>query len=474
MQEINFSSQQWRKIINSSSDGILITDAQATIIMCNQAWLHITHLDSLGYNLDNTAGTQMRAFIDNGFIKDAAVFAVLRKKGRVVMTQATERSEVFMASGNPVFDENGNIQYVVINVKDMTELTTLKRELEQSKELQKLYLKSLRTFQETAENGPIAASADMKEILETCLKISDTDVTVLILGESGTGKEVVARYIHDHSSRKANPFVTINCGAIPDSLMESELFGYVGGAFTGANRLGKKGLFEAAGNGTVLLDEIGELKLDMQVKLLRVLETKQVTRIGSTKPVEVNAHILAATNRDLKKMVAEGKFRDDLYYRINVVNIKIPPLWKRTADIPALAIYFLNTYNKKYRRNVKLSYKAFQILSEYSWPGNIRELRNVIEQLVVLSNGEYADIGLFNTILDRDDRSACAPALKVNRIIPIKAAAEEAERQILALAQKSGLSSRQMAKLLEVDQTTVSRKLRRYGLTGKHPPKQQP
>jgi len=466
-QEVHFTLDEYKKIINSSYDGILITDANGTIVMCNQSWLQITHIDSEGYTLDNIIGVSMHTFITTGFIKDSAVFAALRKNGPVVMTQTTKATNIFMTSSNPVFDEDHNVKYVIVNVKDLTELTTLQRELEQSKRLQELYLKSLNTFKETAENEPIAASAIMKSIFEKCLKIGDTDVTVLILGESGTGKEVLAKYIHEYSARKNAPFVTVNCGAIPENLLESELFGYVGGAFTGANRQGKKGFFELANNGTIFLDEIGELELNMQVKLLRVLESKQFTRIGSGEPIEVSARILAATNRNLRELVAAGKFRNDLYYRINVINIEIPPLRDRARDIPALAIYFLNTYNIRYKRNKKLSYEAFQRLSDYSWPGNIRELRNVMEQLVVLSAGEYVDVDLFDTILEKDQIPSRSLAVKVNRLIPMKEAVAEVEKQVLAIAQCKNLSSRQIAELMDVNQTTISRKLRRYGLTEK-------
>lgn len=464
-QEVNLTLEDYKMIIQSSYDGILITDAKGNIVMCNDSWLQITRLNNEGYNLENIIGISMHTFIETGFIQDSAVFAALRSNGPVVMTQTTNASNIFMTSSSPVCDEHNNIKYVIVNVKDLTELTMLQRELEQSKRLQELYLKSLNTFKETGENEPIAVSVAMKKIFGKCLNISDTDVTVLILGESGTGKEVLAKYIHEHSNRKDAPFVTVNCGAIPASLLESELFGYVGGAFTGANRQGKKGFFELAGSGTIFLDEIGELELNMQVKLLRVLESRQFTRIGSGEPIEVGARILAATNRNLKEMVAGGKFRSDLYYRINVVNIEIPPLRDRAKDIPALAIYFLNTYNIRYKKNKKLSYAAFQRLQDYTWPGNIRELRNVMEQLVVLSAGEYVDVDLFDSTLEKDQIVSNGPAVKVNRLLPMKEAVAEVERQVLSIAQCKNLSSRQIAQLMGVNQTTISRKLRRYGLS---------
>ncbi|UCD83767.1 MAG: sigma-54-dependent Fis family transcriptional regulator [Deltaproteobacteria bacterium] len=230
----------------------------------------------------------------------------------------------------------------------------------------------------------IGESSSLRDIFENLKKVIDTGSTVLISGESGSGKELIARAIHYNSSRRANPFVTINCGAIPPQLMESEFFGHVKGAFTGAHS-NKKGLFAQAHGGTLFLDEIGELNFDLQVKLLRALEEKKITRVGDIVPVEVDVRFIAATNKNLKEEVRRGNFREDLFYRINVLPIHLPPLRDREEDIPLLADYFLGKYCKNYNRKRKnLSPDALMVLRQYQWPGNVRELENVIERVVLM------------------------------------------------------------------------------------------
>ena len=229
----------------------------------------------------------------------------------------------------------------------------------------------------------IGKSKGLMEVLNTVARIARTNASVLITGESGTGKEVLANFVHQNSLRRDKPFIPINCAAIPAELMEAEFFGYEKGAFTGANREGKAGLFEMADNGTIFLDELGEMPLSLQSKLLRVLESGEVKRIGSSKTIKTNVRIIAATNRNLNKMVEENTFREDLYYRLNVIPIKIPPLRERPEDIEALSEHFLREYNRKYGRNITLSNDVMKKFKKYPWPGNIRELRNEIERYVI-------------------------------------------------------------------------------------------
>ncbi len=257
------------------------------------------------------------------------------------------------------------------------------------------HIKSLKnqisTLKEIIEPQIIAESNVMKTILKNAEKIAPFDITVLITGESGTGKELLARYIHQKSNRRDKPFIAVNCGAIPHELLESELFGYTKGAFTGAQQ-NKKGLIEEANNGTLFLDEVGELPLDLQVKLLRVLEEGEIRPLGSTKPKKINVRFIAATNRDLEKMVKEGKFREDLYYRLNVVRLHIPPLRERKEDIVPLATFFIKKFSVKYGiPEKKLSEKAIKKLFEYDWKGNVRELQNLIEKMVILNEGNIID-----------------------------------------------------------------------------------
>jgi len=252
-------------------------------------------------------------------------------------------------------------------------------------------------------NQIIGESPQIKEVMDLVNRVAKSNATVLILGESGTGKELVANAIHYNSDRKNKPFVKVNCGALPENLLESELFGHEKGAFTGAISR-KIGRFERAHGGSIFLDEIGEMSFSTQVKLLRVLQEKQIERVGSTEVIDVDVRIIAATNKDLKRLVEEGRFREDLYYRLNVIPIKIPPLRERKQDIPLLVKYFLQKYSLETgRRGMTISDSALNKLKAYSWPGNIRELQNVIERAVILSPGrEITEDQLPPEIVKRD------------------------------------------------------------------------
>lgn len=302
----------------------------------------------------------------------------------------------------------------------------------------------------------------MENILQLAAKIADVDSTVLILGESGVGKEVIARFIHKRSHRDKGPFVKINCGAIPETLLESELFGYETGAFTGAKRQGKPGLIEMANEGTLFLDEIGELPLNLQVKLLQVLQEHRLVRIGGIKPITVNIRVIAATNRDIENMVKKGEFREDLFYRLNVVPITIPPLRERRDDIIPLIYHFLEEYNRKYDKAKKISAEAKDILIKYNWPGNVRELENTVERLVVTVEEDV----ILPHHLPENLKEINIPlkVVNVDGIIPLKDAVEMVERQLLHKAVEQCNSTYDIAKILGVNQSTVVRKIQKYGI----------
>ena len=294
----------------------------------------------------------------------------------------------------------------------------------------------------------------MRRIYDLTEKICNFNATVLITGESGVGKELVARSLHDKSiMRKDKKFVAVNCGAIPENLLESELFGYVEGAFTGAVKGGKAGLFEVANGGTVFLDEVGELSLDLQVKLLRALESRTITRVGSSEEIPLDINVVAATNRDLEKAVADGIFRDDLYYRLNVISIEIPPLRERKDEIAPLALKFVKQYNKQYGIDKKLKYEVIRELEEYDWPGNIRQLKNVIERMVVVSDGDYIEIP------DLPWHDSEQHSESYNEQLSLQGQLNEFEREILKKAKEKYGSSREIGKALKVDQSTIARKL---------------
>lgn len=315
----------------------------------------------------------------------------------------------------------------------------------------------------------IGQSEEIISLKELVMKVSATDSTVLIQGESGTGKDLIAKAIHASSVRALGPFVTINCAALPESLLESELFGYKKGAFTGAIK-DKQGLFKVADGGTFFLDEVGNTSPGIQMKLLRVLEDKTITPVGDTKPVEVDIRLIAATNSDLEEEVKAGKYRSDLFYRLNVIPIYIPPLRERTEDIPILANHFVSKYCRRNNVELKtLSPEAMEALQKYDWPGNVRELENCIEQAILLSRGESIEISDFRSRITEDRRRSI-----VSKEVPETPTLESIEKAYIyyIMNQTSGRKSR-AAKLLGIDSSTLYRKLQRYSLVDKSEEKEK-
>lgn len=452
---LSLSYDEIQAVIEQSYDGILVTNSNADVLFVNDAYFRITELPK-----EEVVGKNFREFITGKPYKRIACLDALKNSKPVTYTHTNlVLGKTIMVTATPIMNKCGKVSLVVTNCRDMTEMVLLREELEKAQEMEQFYSDR----PEPGRNGaPVAVSSEMRQILGCALRISAVDITVLITGESGVGKEVVAKYIHENSPRHTGPFVTVNCGAIPEQLMESEFFGYVGGAFTGANKVGKAGLFETAHHGTIFLDEIGELPLNLQVKLLRVLESREITRVGCSTPTPIDVRVLAATNRDLKQMVEAHEFRDDLYYRLNVVELHIPALKERPEDIRPLCIHFLRECNRHYGLNKRLAYDVLYELENYAWPGNIRELKNVIERMVVMSNGDYLELSSIPWFKDAEgiDR-----AITVNRLIPIPQAIEQVERQILLQALKHHESSRKIAKITGIDQTTVLRKLKKYQLS---------
>lgn len=308
----------------------------------------------------------------------------------------------------------------------------------------------------------IAQSRKMRNVLEIAAQVAPRDSTVLLTGESGTGKELLAKAIHQNSTRKAKPFVAVNCGALPEALAESELFGHRKGAFTGAiaDRAGK---FESANEGTVFLDEIGELPLSMQVKLLRVIQEREIDKIGNPTPIKVNVRIIAATNRNLKNRVEDNEFREDLYYRLSVVTIEIPPLREHREDTPLLLHYFLDKLQKRYNiPALKITDEAIERLTQYNWPGNVRELENVTERLVVLSKGS----SISEADLPPEIRSAESRIASINLKLPEEGISlEEVEKELLSRAlEKCNGNQTQAAKYLNLSRKTLIYRMEKYGL----------
>jgi transcriptional regulator with PAS, ATPase and Fis domain len=305
-------------------------------------------------------------------------------------------------------------------------------------------------------------SRQMKKVMEMSVHVGKFDCTVLIQGESGVGKEIIAQTIVQSSERKEGPFIKINCGAIPETLLESELFGYEKGAFTGADPKGKTGMFEMANKGTILLDEVGEIPISLQVKLLRVLQEKEIIRVGGTKPIKLNIRIIAATNQNLEEMVREGTFREDLYYRINVVSIIIPPLRKRPDDIPALTKHFLHKFNKKYNLNKSISPQLQDLLLTYPWPGNVRELQNLIENLVILTQDDVITPEHLPAKFLEHRNNVTPNLVEINKILPLKEAVNILETNLIKEAMQRFGTTRRAASILKVDQSTLVRKMQKH------------
>jgi PAS domain S-box-containing protein len=367
-------------------------------------------------------------------------------------------------SATPIKRE-GRLIGAVSTERDVTELMNLTKEVQKFRH-QVSYLeeeiKKIRNDRFPLENF-IAKSPNMIAILDLVKRVANTEAAVLIRGESGTGKELIAHALHLESARREQPFIVIDCSAIPETLLESELFGYEAGAFTGANQAGKLGKFELAEGGTILLDEIGDMPVEMQAKMLRVLQNKMFYRVGGVKPIKVNVRVVAATNRNLESMIKQGTFREDLYYRLDVVSIRLPPLRERKEDIQLLIDKFMKEFSGKYKKLIlRIQPEVISTLLDYDWPGNVRELKNVIERLVVLTEDNiikatYLPEHLRQQALTGNKQRE---AVTVNQLIPLSEIVQEAEKQVIALALNQAKQNRShAAKLLDIPRSTLYYKL---------------
>lgn len=454
-------SKELTAIIESSFDGIYVADGEARTIRVNQAYERIT-----GIRREELLGRTMHELVAEGFFNESVTLKVLSSKQSESIVQHIRSGATLMVTGTPIFDENKEISLVVTNVRDVTELHRLQKELKAMASLQTRYLEELeRLKNRTAEtNGHIIVSKKMADVHALAMRLARVDSTVLIQGESGVGKEVVADMIHSASARKDKPFLKISCAAIPEHLLESELFGYAAGAFTGAAKTGRPGVFEMADQGTLLLDEIGEMPLDLQAKLLRVVQEKQCIRVGSSDPVSVDVRILAATNRNLEKMVARKEFRKDLFFRLNVVPVHVPPLRERKEAIASFVRHFLARFNKTHGYDKKLGSRAMDCLYTHDWPGNIRELENLIERMVVVTPDR--EIRLENLPAHMTVNSGAGPRSRYAGT-SLKAALAEFEKTIISRVLSEQGSTRKAARILGVNQSTIVRKARRHGIQTK-------
>ncbi len=456
-----YLNEATKSIFNSMQDGIYITDKNGYTIFVNDAYERIS-----GLKREQLIGKHMVDLIMQGYFNDSASLKALRENKPMSIIDYFEGGRRCLVTSSPVYDKDKNILLVVTNLRYMTELHDLQAKLEMTEELNSKYsceLKELRKENINRDNV-IGNSKKMNLIYETIDRIAEVDTTVLILGETGVGKEVIAKEIHKKSLRKNGPFIKVNCASIPDTLFESELFGYEKGAFTGAVNNGKPGLFELADEGTILLDEIGEISLASQTKLLRVLQEKQTMRLGGTTPKEINVRIIAATNKNLKDLVDKGKFREDLYYRLNIIPLTIPPLRERNEDIAFFAFHFLEKFNLKYDKNKSLTYKAYEALKSYYWPGNVRQLKNLIERFVLICPTEVIDETYINNILGN---SNLINNYTLDDNITLEKAVSDLEKQLIYKALRKHGNTRKAAEALGVSQPTIVRKASRYNINAR-------
>jgi PAS domain S-box-containing protein len=448
-------------IIDSSYDGLWICDHEGKVIRINKASERINEVKA-----EDVIGKNMKDLIAEGIFDRSVTLEVLKRKTSVTMIQKIKGEKKILVTGNPIFDERGEITFVVTNDRDITELDNLRNQLQETQALARGYISKLSEIEMKGVDltNIIFRSEEMQRIIEMGIRVAQVDSTVLLLGESGVGKGMIAKLIHKHSCRNNGPFIRVDCAGIPDSLIESELFGYEKGAFTGARVEGKPGFFELANKGTLFLDEIGEIPISSQSKLLRFLEDHEIIRIGGTEPKEIDVRIIAATNKMIEELVHSKKFREDLYYRLNVVPIHIPPLRERNDDILPLIFYFLEKFNKTHRKEKVFSPEVIEALCKYDFPGNIRELANIIERLVVVTEKERIEArDLPNAIAGYIAKEI--PYSLLSEGIPLKDALEKYEGSIIERTLKKYGSQREAAKALKVDQGTISRKIKKYSIS---------
>ncbi len=454
-------SRELDVIINSSSDGLFVCDGQANVIRMNPASEKIHQTSS-----EDIVGRNMQELVEDGFIDRSAAFET-SQSGKPATLLQNKAGRKLMSIATPVFNETGELERIVVSERDITEIDRLHREIEvQEAKADEFRNQILEQQQAELEaRRVIARSPAMVRALGQAVKVSTADSSVLLLGESGVGKGLIADLIHQHSARRNSPLIKINCGAIPESLIEAELFGYEKGAFTGAQTKGKPGHFELADGGILFLDEIAELPLASQVKLLRFLEDGQIMRLGGTSSRTVDVRILAATHRDLDEMVAEGRFRHDLFYRLNVIPIVVPPLRERRECLVPLLRHYIERFSASVGRPKRLTRAALDVLTHHSYPGNVRELMNLCERLVVMTDTEMIGLPDLPAELTVGSQEEALQRLQWRADQTLPQVLDEVEKNLLSEARELFGNQTEMAEALGVNQSTIARKMRKHGLS---------
>jgi len=442
-------SDEVKLILDATPTAVFIDDGNGDTLWINKACEDLYEI-----NREEIIGRSIYELEETGIFTPSVARLVLEKSDIVRIMHSNRYGKKLLTTGIPIKNDDVIVK-IVSTSNDITDLVSLKNTLDNMKhELDEL--KEIRK----EHDGLIFKSKKMLDVIQLAKKLSEIETTVLITGESGVGKGVISRFVHDYGVRKDKPFVKINCGAIPDSLLESELFGYDEGAFTGSKKSGKAGLFELADQGTIFLDEIGEMPLHLQVKILQVLQDKEIQRIGGASSIPVDVRIIAATNKDLEKMVVHRTFREDLFYRLNVVPIHIPPLREREEDIFDLTKKLLNKFNQKFNDKKQFSSHAMGLLLKYSWPGNVRELENMIERLMITTDKETIDSEDLPLYMIENEQD-----LSISDELTLSEAVERVEIKLIKSAMDKHKSTRKAAKALNVSQPTIVRKMSKYNMT---------
>lgn len=436
-----------RIVFNSLYDGVYITDGAGITVFVNQAYQRIT-----GIREEEVLGKHMAYLMEQQIISMSASLETIRTKRPVTLIQTIRQGRRVIVSATPVLSDKGEIMYVISSVRDITELIRMKHELDSQKLWQQSFRENLADPEQEGLEHVVMGPAT-RPLFKLADKVAKTDAKILLQGETGVGKSMIAKYIHARSSRSGETFMELNCAAIPAHLMEAELFGYEPGSFTGALKQGKVGILESAHRGTLFLDEIGDLPLELQVKLLKVVEENQFMRVGSTQMRHVDVRIITATHRDLAALVREGLFREDLYYRLNIVTFEVPPLRERKEEIVPLLETYLKKFNEKYNEQKTMTLECYEWLSNYHWPGNIRELANLVERLVVTTYHDTIDVGDLPAFLQQ--------VFPASEPTSLKEAVARLERSLIAKAIRTHGTTRAAAEALGISQSAIVQKMKK-------------
>lgn len=465
-------NKELEMIFKRSQNEIFVADGNGICIQANPACE-----ENFGIPANELIGMSVYDLVERGVFFPSATLKVLEEKKPVTLIQSTSQGKRLYATATPVF-EKGKITRVISTTIDITEILALKRKITEMEELIDNYnqeIKKLKIHPLNDQERIVIKSPAMQKIFEIIQLVAKVDSTVLLLGESGVGKTKIAKWIHNLSERSSHPFVEVNCAAIPSTLFESELFGYEPGSFSGASPSGNKGLLENANGGTIFLDEIGELPLELQAKILQFIQSKTYRRVGGRELKKAHVRIISATNQNLEELVKKGNFREDLYYRLSVIPVTIPPLRKRREDLIELIYTILEKLNKTYKTNKVLSAKTMEELVSYHWPGNIRELKNTIERMFVTTKGiqinkslnflDMTNMEFTNQTTSSEEvllYETLSKALSLEENLTLNERLEMIEKEILSMFIEEYKTTRQVAKQLGSSQSTISRKLMKY------------